>query len=160
VATTRRNFLKSAAGALALLGVGCGSSGGGSRGPSSTGDPGNPGGGPTTPPTTPPANPPPDNPPPAMLTGRIVRPGDADYDLARANYNPQNMVERVETHGGTKHLLIQAADRSPIASSSSGGSWQKMAMSGRFNEPSGKLTYTSAMCTQSHWVWCGSGALL
>jgi len=88
VATTRRNFLKSAAGALALLGFGCGSGGGGSRGPSSTGDPGNPGPDPTTtPPTTPPANPPPDNPPPAMLTGRIVRPGDADYDLARANYN-------------------------------------------------------------------------
>jgi FAD/FMN-containing dehydrogenase len=86
---TRRRFLKALGGAVAAVGagVGCGSSGGGGvRGESSLppsdggGTQGAPGDGGAT------SDPPPTTPPP-QLTGRIVRPGDADYDAARANYN-------------------------------------------------------------------------
>lgn len=78
---TRRRFLKALGGAVAAVGaaVGCGSSGGaGTRGPD------------TTPPTGGPPDggqPAPDGSAPPQLTGRIVRPGDAGYDGARANFN-------------------------------------------------------------------------
>src|SRR5258707_848302 len=83
-------------------GGGAGGGGGAPPPPAARGPPGR------TPPRRPPrAHPPPANPPPAMLTGRIVRAGDADYDLARANYNG-----RFSLH---PQLLVFAATADDVA---------------------------------------------
>ena len=71
-----------------MVAAGCGSgSSGGTRGPTSTPDGTSPGS--STPPgATPPGDTGPgDMSPPPQLTGRVVRPGDAAYDDARANFN-------------------------------------------------------------------------
>jgi FAD/FMN-containing dehydrogenase len=87
---SRRRFLRTLGTGVAAASVGCAGSPGSSA-PTSTPPAGNPPptGGPP-PPTggnPPGGNPPPASCPPATLTGRIVRPGDPDYDAARGNYN-------------------------------------------------------------------------
>jgi FAD/FMN-containing dehydrogenase len=87
---TRRRFLKALGGAVAAVGVGaglgCGSSGGsGTRGTQSTPGGGSDGGSSSAGGDG--GDPSADGGAPAQLTGRVVRPGDADYDGARANFN-------------------------------------------------------------------------
>jgi FAD/FMN-containing dehydrogenase len=104
MAINRRRFLKTLGASFAAASVGaCGSR---------TNGPGTPppgaGGNATPPATSPPGSPPPDPPPmPATLTGRIVRPGDADYDSARAGYNGRFSIR--------PQLIVYAANTTDVA---------------------------------------------
>ena len=75
--------------AMVGAGIGCGSSSGGNgtRGTNTTGGAGGASGSDGGSSSPDGGEPQPDGNPPPQLTGRVVRPGDADYDAARANFN-------------------------------------------------------------------------
>jgi FAD/FMN-containing dehydrogenase len=103
----RRRFLRAlgASFAAASLGAACGSRGSSSGGPSPPGSGGN-----GDPDMTPPDMTPCDGSPavdPAMLTGRIVRPGDPEYDASRAGYNGRFSIR--------PQLIVYAANATDVA---------------------------------------------
>jgi FAD/FMN-containing dehydrogenase len=125
MALSRRRFLKALGGAVATVGIaGCGSGSGGSRGidnsgggdPGSTGSTGMPGSDGGT------EQQPPDGgtQPPPQLTGRIVRPGDSDYDAARGNFNgrfslrPGAVVFAATTADVANAVLWARANNQPL----------------------------------------------
>jgi FAD/FMN-containing dehydrogenase len=128
MAISRRRFLGAMGAGMAVATIGCG--GGTSRSPpggNGTGDPPPTGNPPTG---DPPTGDPPTGDPPATLTGRIVRPGDSDYESARLGYNgrfslrPQLIVYAAGA-GDVANALRWARQNSlPLRPRSSGHSYE------------------------------------